>query len=819
MKYQDEIFSGCSMTVLKNGKWLVTPTRGLWGGVGANADHAYIGVDFGTATTVVSRVTPSANSETIEVEPLRIPQPSAHGGIARDALINTVLSYKENQLLFGVDAYRLRSKLVEGRNTFSSFKMGMGLDLGPEYPHSMLSASKGRGIIIERPADATREFLKYVVKAIESEIPNVEPKNIRYAFTVPASFQANQRRELLEAIRQCGLDTGESCLIDEPNAAFLSYIHDVARSSEDSHIINKAKNSAINVLVYDFGAGTCDLSLIEFSMQGGPVKSRNRAISKFTALGGDDVDRKIAMNYLIHQLRDSEGKAVELTMRVIEEHVLKRLMPAAEQLKIAISRSLLNAGIATVKKAYALIDLVYETHPVDGIKLREEGEISIKCPSLSLYQYLEVMDEFCGDLDPASPGYNVAAPVADVLDKAGMAEDEVDAVIFIGGSALSSLVRSAVMHCFSSNVKEIVPRDLQVHVSRGAAIHAFGLHGLGMDFIAPITSEAVCIVTKGGGVEILIPVAALLPIDEPFELNLEVSFDGQSQVDIPICGGSKERLIGILNIHPPKNEEFHKGDLVHVLGIINKEKILEVTVSVAGKNAVAQVMNPLSNGTPTAKELKLLKQKQNFNESLLKNNGRPDLEVVENYSEAAADAGEYELAADLLIALERMNSRCDFSSNIAVYYSRAGRSEKSKLWHGIAHKRFPSELTAYNMYCVAENRQRKEDYLRESLRYDNNYILALSALSGIVSDSIEKQKINYQIVDLLSGRLDMDQLNDRYIDCLHNAATAIGANEVAQKASINIRERRLKLTAEDDVYKDENLASSKKIKDLLLGGR
>ena len=148
------------MEGVQTGKWLIEPEANVWDGNVALADKIYVGVDFGTATTVVSVVKPGGTKHTIEVEPLVLSQPSAHGGSIRDVLVNTVLSWYEGRLLFGVDAYRNRPRLREGVNTFSSFKMGMGLDLGPEYPNSYLASNRSRGVIIERPADATREFIK-----------------------------------------------------------------------------------------------------------------------------------------------------------------------------------------------------------------------------------------------------------------------------------------------------------------------------------------------------------------------------------------------------------------------------------------------------------------------------------------------------------------------------------------------------------------------------------------------------------------------------------------------------------------------------------
>lgn len=794
---------------LKSGGWLVRPTEGLWGANGASSDDAYVGIDFGTATTVASVVVPSADLTSFTVRPMQVTQPSALGGTLRNTLVNTVLSYRDGKLLFGVDAYNHRSRLQEGKNTFSSFKMGLGLNLGPEYPNSVLAEGRVPGVTVQRPADAVREFMKLLTKAITTELAGSGTKNIHYAFTVPAAFQANQRRDLLAAIKECGIATGESCLIDEPNAAFLSYIHDAARSGKKDNLIDLARTNGVNVLVFDFGAGTCDLSILEFSISAERVSSRNRAISKFTALGGDDIDREIVSKFLVDQIRDKNGELVELTTRDISGSITQRLMSAAEQLKITISKGLSESGITSLAEAIVLDDLVYETLAVPAFRLRGQ-EIGIERPRLSVHQFLQVMSAFCGDYDPLTSKFHVAGPINDVLDKAGMAADDLDAVLFIGGSSSSELIRSTVMDCFSPEVVAIVPPDLRIHVSQGAAIHSLGIHALGLDFIAPITSEPIQVVARGGTLETLIPVASPVPMDKPFELNLEVADNGQMQVDVPICTGARERLVGVVSIKASGNSGFTKGDSVHVVGKISKEKILDVQVTVAGEAARVEILNPLSNGTPGPGEVAMLKQKQQFNESILKNQGRPDARVVRRYSDAAAAAGAYELAADLLVALERIEPGSDYATNIGFYYSRAGRNTIGNGWYRTAYSRSKDSVTAFNLYCISSNRRDEETYLREALRHNPDYVSALHALASIVENGspTEAAKLRGRIVDILSPNFTDTDTSIRDLDSLRSAASATARGDLEQKVSEEIRRRKRVLSTSDQVYSDSNLAAA-----------
>ena len=105
---------------------------------------------------------------------------------------------------------------------FSSFKMRLGIDLGPAYSETALPRGKGT-VVIESPQDATREFFRLLVPAIDTALAEVGmPKERKVVVTVPASFEANQRRDLAACLFDSGLPVDESGFIDEPNVAFLA---------------------------------------------------------------------------------------------------------------------------------------------------------------------------------------------------------------------------------------------------------------------------------------------------------------------------------------------------------------------------------------------------------------------------------------------------------------------------------------------------------------------------------------------------------------------------------------------------------------------
>ena len=121
-----------------------------------------------------------------------------------------------------------------------------------------------------------------------------------------------------------------SMLIDEPNAAFISYIsHDY-----EAKKINLQEGRIPKVLVFDFGAGTCDISILELSVGTKGLTTRNISISQFQELGGSDIDRYIAWNILLPNLLEQNGKTEDdYTTRQLEV-IVTQLFGIAEKLKI-----------------------------------------------------------------------------------------------------------------------------------------------------------------------------------------------------------------------------------------------------------------------------------------------------------------------------------------------------------------------------------------------------------------------------------------------------------------------------------------------------
>ena len=780
------------------GGWMVNPSSPGREVEEALASRTYLGIDFGTSTTVVS-VVRLESRERLVSSTLPIQQPEEFGGSIAHHLVNTVLAWQHDQLLFGRDAYRMRQELFEGRTVFSSFKMRLGVDVGPTYPETALRRG-AHPITIEDANDATREFFKVLYAGILTAVQTEKlPKDLRIAVSVPASFEANQRRDLLRNMKDAGLPVDEICLIDEPNAAFLSFLHESARGQANQDLLQRLRGRGANVLVYDFGAGTCDVSVLEVRINDRGISSRNLSISRFTALGGDDIDRAIAKHVLLPSLLQS-STGFDPDQRDIEERLIPRLQPAAERLKLAAVEWLADRGVNDLQGVREHAAEVFHDHAIPGFKIRGHS-LSLTRPSLSLSQLADALEPFMGRFNPDVMGLHVFAPVVSAMDKSGLSADNLDAVLFIGGSAASPIVRTAVMRHLPDGVKAIVPTDLRSHVSLGAALHSLGFHAFHMDLIRPITSEAIHVVTRGGHLETVIPAATEVPTLKPYVTRLRIDRAGQSTVELPICVGTESKLLGLLRVQASNSKGFAIGEEVKVEATINHDKLLELTASVAGNVVQAALMNPLANRDLTPSETRMLEAKQQFNLSLLGSRGKPAKTDVLKLAKAALEAEAFDLAADMFMATERIDPTENHATSICFCLSKAGRSERSREWARKAYARKPDAVAAYNLSCDVSGEE-CENLLREAIRLNPGFAYALLALGRRRRDLAdpEGQKLIQRAVDVL----ERDLLNHS-IDREHCRTLIVAALEIAKPDLSARAQARLDSMLDSSVYDEDSL--------------
>jgi molecular chaperone DnaK len=251
------------------------------------AKEKIIGIDLGTSN--------SAAAVIIGGKPTIIP--SAEGTTAYGKAFPSYVAFtKDGQKLVGEPARRQAVSNPEG--TIMAAKRKMGTDhkfkvFDKEYTPQEISA-----FILQKIKQDAEAFIGDDVKKV--------------VITVPAYFNDNQRQATKDAGEIAGLEVVR--IINEPTAASLAYGLD--KSGKD-----------IKILVYDFGGGTLDVTIMEFGDGIFEVKST----SGDTHLGGTDMDDMI-INYITEEFKKDTGIDVKG-----DNTAMQRIREAAEKAKIELS--------------------------------------------------------------------------------------------------------------------------------------------------------------------------------------------------------------------------------------------------------------------------------------------------------------------------------------------------------------------------------------------------------------------------------------------------------------------------------------------------
>lgn len=776
----------------------------------------FIGIDFGTSTTVVSVAVFGMDKEPLVVKPIELNQKLNDGAIFSSYKIPTVIAWYQNKLLVGEGASQLKFKLRYGKNLWHSFKMELGEDVGCKYPNSELGKNHEKHTILN-PIDAAKIFFKYLKVQIERYVKtNNLPSNIEYSVSIPASFEANQRRDLVNSLESNGFQINKQSLIDEPNAAFLSY---VSKINNGNSALSIPEDYYPNILVFDFGAGTCDISILELGKDNNGVYSKNIAISRFEKLGGNDIDKLIAVDILLPQLLDGTNLSIEdFRTRELNELIIPKLLATAERLKIKLSETI---SLQLTNKAIPELALSKEYISLGtSIKIEtRKGILTIEEPKLSFKEFAGINTVFTKETNtlPAKriekelEFVSVFTPIKSALKKANLDKEDIDYILFIGGSSKNPFIQKSVSDFFNDS-EILLPQDLQAHVSTGAAIHSLIYNGFGKNIIQPITSEPIMLITKDGfreTVEPIVEAGTVIPSDVTVVDNLSPQKEGQEVIELPICVGSKKKILYNIKLFSPEKGGFSLSTKVKMEIEINADKMLLIRATAGNKNVMVEPLSPFANKELSTEERIKYKAERDFNLECERNGGEPSLSSLRSLHKAYDKIGFDFKAAETLEQIEELFPGKGNLNNIGLHYSNAGKKEKAINYYEKAMHESPSSTTAFNIAMQYKNKDKKKfrEYLEKAQELNPNDNTSAYSLGQELIKEGEKEKgekLLQEAFDRWRKKFDSNSMNHWDYSWFSSCAKALGKHDFAQ----HILDSQPKEDF-DKIYKSENLSQFK----------
>lgn len=762
----------------------------------------YVGIDFGTSTTVVSIATKENDTAKIKTLPIRLKQILEDGTVFQSEKLPSVIAWYNGKLLVGEGASNLKYTLTKGKNIWFSFKMEIGEDLGAKYYNS--EVNNADGIRIVNPKDCVRVFFMYLNMLITKYCQdNGLPDNLLYAVSIPASFEANQRKDLMEALEANGMNVSKQSLIDEPNAAFISYVSD----SEDSDrplLISPHYNS--KVLVFDFGGGTCDISILEIGKSANGLYSKNVAISKFTKLGGDDVDRYITFKYILPRFLEANAlKEDDFRTKEIQ-YFATQLYKVSERLKILLCKKISNQMYEMEIPDYVKTSNDMESITVPLSIESKKGPLTQSEFYLTVKELAQVMQVFMtrsrlATIVKGQEEYNnIFMPIRSAIKKANVKKSEIDYVLLIGGSAQNPFIQETLKKTFEDS-DILVPQDLQTHVSKGAAIHSLLMNGMNKCIIQPITSEPIFVITKDTTNKILIPAGTTIPCDTVVIDDLMPTRDHQEVIELPVCVGSPNKML--FNLTIKREGGFLTSAQVTLALEITADKVLLAKAHCMGTSCMVEPQNPFANKELTTDERIVLIAEREANLEAERNGGVPTKESLISLRRAYEDADNNFKAAETLEQQNELYPNPQNFNSIGVLYSNAGVGNKAIEFYERAldynpNDYWPNFNLAHTLYYQHSDRYR--EYANKAYELNPS-----EPCINILLGRIDKKEGNeaaarskFQIAfDEFERRRKDNLLHDADYGWFASAAKELGFTDKADEI------RRAKHTLEQKSYYDE----------------